>query len=78
LLRKVGEEVSISYMNYASPNVQYTYDLSNNPFFKKDSKNAPVPSTQQFQGSGYYQREQGHWPYAYYRQPFIGNGGADF
>ncbi|RUT36559.1 cupin domain-containing protein [Paenibacillus zeisoli] len=26
-------------MDFTSPNVQYTYDLSSNPFFKKDSNN---------------------------------------
>lgn len=28
-----------SYMDFTSPHVQYTYDLSSNPFFKKDSSN---------------------------------------
>lgn len=31
--------MSISYMDYTSPNVQFTYDLKNNPFFKKDNQN---------------------------------------
>ncbi|WP_433942926.1 cupin domain-containing protein [Paenibacillus sp. SN-8-1] len=28
-----------SYMDFTSPDVQFTYDLSNNPFFKKDQNN---------------------------------------
>ncbi|MNX40901.1 Cupin [compost metagenome] len=28
-----------SYMDFTSPDVQFTYDLSNNPFFKKDPHN---------------------------------------
>lgn len=28
-----------SYMDYTSANTQFTYDLSNNPFFKKDDRN---------------------------------------
>ncbi|EFM12577.1 Cupin domain protein [Paenibacillus curdlanolyticus YK9] len=31
--------MSVSYMDYTSPNVQFTYDLRNNPFFRKDSQN---------------------------------------
>lgn len=31
--------MSISYMDYTSPNVQFTYDLKNNLFFKKDNQN---------------------------------------
>lgn len=27
------------YMDYASPNTKFTYDLSNNPFYKKDDQN---------------------------------------
>ena len=29
----------ISYMDFTSPSVQYFFDLSNNPMFKKDSQN---------------------------------------
>jgi oxalate decarboxylase/phosphoglucose isomerase-like protein (cupin superfamily) len=36
---KGGNKVSVSYMDYASPSVQFTYDLNNNPFFKKDNWN---------------------------------------
>lgn len=31
--------MSVSYMDYTSPTVQFTYDLSNNQFFKKDNQN---------------------------------------
>ncbi|HEY4390911.1 MAG TPA: cupin domain-containing protein, partial [Paenibacillus sp.] len=31
--------MSISYMDYTSPNVNFTYDLKNNQFFKKDNQN---------------------------------------
>lgn len=31
--------MSVSYLDYTSPSIQFTYDLSNNPFFKKDSLN---------------------------------------
>ncbi|MDF2836414.1 MAG: Cupin [Paenibacillus sp.] len=31
--------MSTSYMDYASPNTQFAYDLSNNVFFKKDDRN---------------------------------------
>ncbi len=31
--------MSVSYMDYSSPSVQFTYDLNNNPFFKKDNRN---------------------------------------
>jgi len=31
--------MSISYMDYTSPNVNFTYDLKDNLFFKKDSQN---------------------------------------
>jgi oxalate decarboxylase/phosphoglucose isomerase-like protein (cupin superfamily) len=31
--------VAVSYMDFTSPSVRYTYDMSNNPFFKKDSRN---------------------------------------
>lgn len=31
--------MSVSYMDYTSPSVQFTYDVNNNPFFKKDDRN---------------------------------------
>lgn len=31
--------MAASYMDFTSPSVRYTYDMSNNPFFKKDSQN---------------------------------------
>ncbi|CAG7646002.1 hypothetical protein PAESOLCIP111_05075 [Paenibacillus solanacearum] len=31
--------MAISYMDYTSPQVQFTFDLSNNQFFKKDEQN---------------------------------------
>lgn len=31
--------MAISYMDYTSPSTQFTYDLSNNPAFRKDSRN---------------------------------------
>jgi oxalate decarboxylase/phosphoglucose isomerase-like protein (cupin superfamily) len=31
--------MAVSYMDFYSPNVQFTYDLSNNPFYKKDDRN---------------------------------------
>ncbi|WP_152394468.1 cupin domain-containing protein [Paenibacillus guangzhouensis] len=31
--------MAVSYMDFTSPNVQFTYDLKNNPFFKKDENN---------------------------------------
>lgn len=31
--------MSVSYMDYTSPSVQFTYDLNNNTFFKKDNRN---------------------------------------
>ncbi|MHA6480328.1 cupin domain-containing protein [Paenibacillus sp. strain BS8-2] len=31
--------MATSYMDYASPNTQFTYDLANNVFFKKDDQN---------------------------------------
>ncbi|WP_219838107.1 cupin domain-containing protein [Paenibacillus sp. R14(2021)] len=31
--------MAVSYMDYSSPNVQFTYDLKNNNFFTKDSRN---------------------------------------
>lgn len=31
--------MSISYMDYTSPNVQFAYDVNNSLFFKKDSRN---------------------------------------
>ncbi|MEC0201617.1 cupin domain-containing protein [Paenibacillus lautus] len=31
--------MAVSYMDFTSPSVRYTYDMSNNPFFKKDSQN---------------------------------------
>ncbi len=41
LLHYEGQEsiVAVSYMDFTSPSVRYTYDMSNNPFFKKDSQN---------------------------------------
>ncbi|MFF2090541.1 cupin domain-containing protein [Paenibacillus sp. NPDC058174] len=31
--------MAVSYMDFTSPSVQFTYDLKNNPFFQKDSRN---------------------------------------
>lgn len=31
--------MATSYMDFTSPSVQFTYDMSNNPFFRKDSQN---------------------------------------
>ncbi|MCR8643761.1 cupin domain-containing protein [Paenibacillus sp. N1-5-1-14] len=31
--------MAVSYMDYASPNAQFTYDLRNNVFYKKDNQN---------------------------------------
>lgn len=31
--------MAVSYMDFTSPNVQFTYDLRNNPFFIKDDQN---------------------------------------
>ncbi|WP_141333862.1 cupin domain-containing protein [Paenibacillus sp. tmac-D7] len=31
--------MAVSYMDFSSPSVQFSYDLNNNPFFKKDSRN---------------------------------------
>ncbi|MBT2762355.1 cupin domain-containing protein [Paenibacillus sp. ISL-20] len=31
--------MAVSYMDFTSPSVRYTYDMSNSPFFKKDSRN---------------------------------------
>ncbi|KOP67085.1 hypothetical protein AMS62_18915 [Bacillus sp. FJAT-18019] len=31
--------MATSYMDFTSPSVRFTYDMSNNPFFKKDSQN---------------------------------------
>ncbi|XOS94436.1 cupin domain-containing protein [Brevibacillus laterosporus] len=31
--------MAISYMDYTSPSTQFTYDLNNNPIFRKDSRN---------------------------------------
>ncbi|WP_019424490.1 cupin domain-containing protein [Paenibacillus sp. OSY-SE] len=31
--------MAVSYMDYSSPSAQFTYDLSNNQFFKKDDRN---------------------------------------
>lgn len=31
--------MATSYMDFTSPSVRFTYDMSNNPFFKKDSRN---------------------------------------
>ncbi|MFX3633955.1 MAG: cupin domain-containing protein [Candidatus Pristimantibacillus sp.] len=31
--------MSVSYMDFTSPSVQFTYDLNNNTFFKKDNRN---------------------------------------
>ncbi|QAY67262.1 cupin domain-containing protein [Paenibacillus protaetiae] len=31
--------MAISYMDYTSPNTQFTYDLNSNPFFTKNSQN---------------------------------------
>ncbi|WP_433940991.1 cupin domain-containing protein [Paenibacillus lautus] len=31
--------MAVSYMDFTSPSVRFTYDMSNNPFFKKDSQN---------------------------------------
>ncbi|MFC5700263.1 cupin domain-containing protein [Cohnella faecalis] len=31
--------MAVSYMNYTSPSTQFTYDLSQNPFFKKNAQN---------------------------------------
>lgn len=31
--------MAVSYMDFTSPNTQYTYDLSNNTMFKKDNRN---------------------------------------
>ncbi|MFD0714280.1 cupin domain-containing protein [Paenibacillus sp. GCM10027626] len=31
--------MSVSYMDFTSPSVQFSYDLSHNPFFKKDNRN---------------------------------------
>ncbi|NHN34181.1 cupin domain-containing protein [Paenibacillus agricola] len=31
--------MAVSYMDYTAPNVQFTYDLKNNNFFTKDSRN---------------------------------------
>ncbi|WP_018755904.1 cupin domain-containing protein [Paenibacillus terrigena] len=31
--------MAVSYMDFTSPTVQFTYDLKNNPFYKKDANN---------------------------------------
>lgn len=31
--------MATSYMDFTSPSVRFTYDMSNNPFFRKDSQN---------------------------------------
>ncbi|MDF2964381.1 MAG: cupin [Paenibacillus sp.] len=31
--------MAVSYMDYSSPSAQFTYDLNNNTFFKKDDRN---------------------------------------
>ena len=31
--------MAVSYMDFSAPNVQYTFDLSSNPLYKKDSEN---------------------------------------
>lgn len=31
--------MSVSYMDFTSPNAEFTYDLNHNPFFKKDANN---------------------------------------
>ncbi|CAM2856302.1 Cupin type-1 domain-containing protein [Paenibacillus sediminis] len=31
--------MATSYMDYSSPSAQFTYDLSNNTFYKKDNQN---------------------------------------
>ncbi|UVI28387.1 cupin domain-containing protein [Paenibacillus spongiae] len=31
--------MAVSYLDYTSPTIQFTYDLSNNLFFKKDARN---------------------------------------
>jgi quercetin dioxygenase-like cupin family protein len=31
--------MAVSYMDFTSPNVQFTYDLRNNPFYRKDDQN---------------------------------------
>ncbi|GGH23667.1 cupin domain-containing protein [Paenibacillus segetis] len=31
--------MAVSYMDFTSPNVQFTYDVNNNSFFKKDDQN---------------------------------------
>lgn len=33
------KKVAISYMDYTSPDVRFSYDLRNNLFFKKDDRN---------------------------------------
>ena len=39
LIEGRNSEMAVSYMDFTAPNVQFTYDLSNNNFFTKDSRN---------------------------------------
>lgn len=38
-IRKAGNQVAVSYMDFTSPTVQFTYDLRNNNTFTKDNRN---------------------------------------
>lgn len=73
-LAPIADTVVIGPPNNCNKNQAYTPPMQQT----SQSYVSPMTHSPQFQGSGYYQRDQGPWPYAYYQQPVIGNGGADF